>query len=176
MKFSSIVLLPRCGNPLFAVALCVLAAGTFLPPHLHAQDENRYRFGITIAGTGFVSLAVEHMWGDQSAELTVGTITLRDISISVAGKHYFGGGTFRPFVGLGLWNLIARSDEQTGVALIARAPVGALWRFADQHHVGTELNLNRALAIRRPDPEDDTPPRSSIVPIPGLIYRFDPDR
>ena len=38
--------------------------------------------------------------------------------------------------------------------------------------LGAELGFSRALAIRRTDPEDETPPAQRIVPLPGASYRW----
>jgi hypothetical protein len=32
--------------------------------------------------------------------------------------------------------------------------------------------VNRALAVRRTDPDDDLPPNGRIVPLPEVYYRF----
>lgn len=151
----------------------MVAAGALLPSQLAGQDDpTRFRAGLTFAGTSFVALTLEHQWGDRAAEVTVGTLSFNDVSLSVVGKYYFSGGSLRPFAGAGLWTVVAFSEERTGAALIFRAPVGTAWEFSEDHFLGAELNINRALAIRRTDPEDLTPPRASFVPIPGLFYRY----
>lgn len=148
------------------------AAATATSDVVEAGDPGDFRIGITFAGTSLVGLTLEHQWGDRSAELTVGTISFRDISISLVGKQYLSGGSLRPFVGLGLWTMVAFQETGRGAALILRAPVGAAWQMSEGHFLGGEMNLNRALAINRVDPEDDKPPNTGIVPIPGLFYRY----
>jgi len=131
------------------------------------------RIGISFGGISFMGLIMEYRWGDRSIEMNIGTWTFRDLSASVVGKQYFGPGDFRPFAGFGLWAVIspARGDEeQTGLAILARAPVGVEWNVDADHHVGAHLSLNRGLWIQRKDPQDDFPPSKRFVPLPGFYY------
>ena len=76
-------------------------------------------------------------------------------------------------VGLGLWTVFAfPPDENVGVALVARVPVGVQWEVSGDHAVGVEIGLSRALAVKRTDPDDDLPVNNRIVPLPGLSYRW----
>ena len=116
---------------------------------------------------------IERFSDTHAVELALGTWAFRDVSISAVYKEYFFGSRVRPFVGAGLWTVLAfPPDERTGVALIARAPIGAEWTFVDDHSLGAALNVNRALAVRRTDPDDDLPPNGRIVPLPEVYYRF----
>jgi hypothetical protein len=151
-----------------------------LSPHLAAQEaplptgslsNDRIRIGLTLGGTGFLGLVTEYQRGDWSAELVLGTITFREVSVVLSGKRYFSSGRLRPAVGLGVWSLTAWTEDGSGSVLILRAPVAADWRVAGGHAMGVEVGLNRALAVNRLDPEDDTPASSNIVPFPGLYYR-----
>jgi hypothetical protein len=157
-----------------ALGLALVAAGSLLAAPLAAQDADPgpFRIGVNLAGTSLVAFVVEHRWGSRAAELSVGTISFRDVSFSLVGKQYFSGGSLRPFAGVGLWSVVAWEGERTGSALIARAPLGLHWNFTGDHAAGAEMNLNRALAVRRTDPDDDTPPNTAVVPIPALYYRF----
>lgn len=137
-----------------------------------STEPGSFRVGVTFAGTSLAGLVLEHQWGDRSAELTVGTVSFRDVSLSLVGKQYFSGGSLRPFAGVGLWTMVSFHEERNGVALIFRAPVGADWRISGGHVLGSEMNLNRALIVRRVDPADDRPPNSRIVPIPAIFYRY----
>jgi hypothetical protein len=131
------------------------------------------RLGISFGGISLIGFLMEYRWGDRSVEMNIGTWSFRDLSVSVVGKQYFGPGDFRPFAGLGLWAVIApqhEAREQTGVALMARAPVGVEWNVDTDHHLGTHLSLNRALWIRRKDPQDDFPPTDRLIPLPGFFY------
>jgi hypothetical protein len=131
------------------------------------------RVGLSFGGVSFVGIILEYRWGDRSVEVNVGTWSLRDLAVSVVGKQYFGPGDFRPFAGIGLWAVAApysRPGERAGFALLARAPVGVDWNVVADHHVGADLSLNRALSIRRKDPQDTTPPTARLVPLPGFYY------
>ena len=131
------------------------------------------RVGLSFGGIGLAGLIFEYRWGDRSVEVNVGTWSLRDLSVSVVGKQYFGPGDFRPFTGVGLWAVVApynRPGERSGLALLARAPVGVDWNVVADHHLGAHLSLNRALFIRRKDPLDTTPPTARFVPLPGFYY------
>lgn len=109
----------------------------------------------------------------HAVELALGTWAFRDLSLSAVYKEYFFGSRVRPFVGAGLWVVAAfPPEERTGLAFMVRAPVGLEWSFVDDHSVGAGLNVGRALAVRRSDPEDDLPLTGRIVPLPELYYRL----
>lgn len=139
-------------------------------------DPEKVRVGVTVGGTSFVGLTLEYQWGTRALELTAGTFSLKDLSVTAVGKQYVGGGSVRGFVGAGLWGVVAFGEERPGFALVARAPLGVDWQTVSRHAVGLEVALNRALAVRRTDPEDDTPPRKRVVPLPGLYYRYTTER
>ncbi len=133
------------------------------------------RLGISFGGISFVGFIVEFRWENRSVDLTIGTWSFRDLSISVVAKQYLGPGDLRPFAGAGLWAIVAPyggAGERTGVALVARGPVGVDWNLDADHHLGGSLSLNRALWIRRKDPLDDTPPTDRTIPLPGFYYRW----
>ncbi len=167
---------------LLPTLLVVLAAGAgpFAGP-LRAQDEDpgavgtlsndRIRVGVSFGGTGFLGLITEYQRGDWSGELVLGTVTFREVSVVLSGKRYFSTGRLRPAVGAGLWSLSAWTEDGSGSVLILRVPVAVDWSISGPHAMGVEVGLNRALAVNRLDPEDDTPPSSAIVPFPGLYYR-----
>ena len=137
------------------------------------DDPPVYRYGLTLGGTGFISLVFEYESRNRAIELALGTFSGRDLSLAVTGKQYLGGGDLRAFAGAGFWGVAAfPADQRAGFALIARAPIGVDWHALERHAAGFELNLNRALAMRRPDPLDERPPRTRIVPLPAFYYRF----
>ena len=142
-----------------------------------AQDDTRHssgtlRVGLTLGGTGFLGLTTEFQHNDFSVELTLGTISFREVAVALTGKRYFSQDQVRPAVGLGLWSLSAWTEDGSGSVLILRMPFAADWNWAGGHATGVEVALNRALAVNRLDPDDDTPPSSNIVPFPGFYYRF----
>lgn len=169
----------RTPSPL-RIAILVLSLALIPEMHLHARSLDQsgpesLRIGITFGGISFVGFVTEYRWGDRSVELTLGTWAFRDLSVSLAGKQYFGPGDFRPFSGLGVWAVITPyhgTREQTGVAFLLRAPVGVEWNVDADHHLGAALSLNRALWIRRKDPLDNTPPAPRTIPLPGFYYRW----
>ncbi len=131
------------------------------------------RVGVGFGGISTVGLTVEYVHEHSALELTVGTWSFRDLSVSVVGKQYLGAGDLLPFVGGGLWLVAARPPgERTGVAAVLQAPVGVDWQAADGSYVGMALNVNRALAVRRTDPEDELPINRRLVPLPGVYYRW----
>jgi len=154
--------------------LLAALALTAFPLPSHAQDDG-VRLGITVGGTSFFGFSVEFFDGQRSVEATLGTWALQDVSISVVGRQYFGGGSMKPVVGLGLWTVVAwPGDSRPGVALLARAPIGFDWNASGNHFVAADLNVTRGLWVRRTDPLDETPMSRRLVPLPGLAYRWRP--
>jgi hypothetical protein len=134
----------------------------------------QYRFGVSLGGTGMVALVAEYRWTHQGIEVQAGTWGLRDVSIAVTAKQYVGSKAIAPYAGIGLWGIVAGAEAGTGYGLIARFPIGLDWRFASRHAVGAALHFNRALAVKRPDPEDRRPPRGALIPLPEISYRWQP--
>jgi hypothetical protein len=135
------------------------------------------RVGLSLGGISTVGVTVEIFRNTHALEMGLGTWSFRDVSLSTVFKEYIGGRALRPFVGLGLWTVVAAplmEYERTGFALVLRAPIGVDWAFVDDHALGLAINLNRGLAVRRSDPEDDLPLNRRIVPLPGIDYRFTP--
>jgi hypothetical protein len=160
---------------LFVTALLFLSATTVAAQGSNAGDG--LRVGISAGGISTVSLTVELFRDTHAVELGIGTWSFHDLSISTVYKEYFGGHRLRPFAGAGLWAVVAApalEGERTGVALVLRAPIGVDWSFVDDHAVGAVLNLNRGLAVRRSDPQDDLPMNKRLVPLPEVYYRFTP--
>lgn len=155
------------------VALLTLCAG---PARGQGPDVgDGVRLGISFGGISTFGFTVEYFDDARSVELGVGTWSFRDLSVSGVAKQYFGAGAAQPFVGLGLWLVAAgprEEGERAGLALALRAPIGVDWGFADDHAVGAVLNVNRGLAVRRSDPDDDLPMNDRLVPLPGIYYRL----
>jgi hypothetical protein len=164
----------RCAAVGALLGLVLLLA----PPSASAQeapgtpDRGEIRVGVSLGGTGFLGLVTEYRRSGWSAELTLGTITFREISVSMVGKRYLGDGTFQPAVGAGLWSLTAWTEDGSGSILIARVPLAVDWSVTGGHALGLEVAMNRALVVNRLDPEDDTPPNATVVPLPGIYYRY----
>ena len=130
------------------------------------------RFGISMGGISTIGLTVELFQDSRSLDLTLGTWRFRDVSFSAVAKQYFGAGSARPVVGLGLWTVAAKPDERTGWSLVLRAPIGVDWEVSDPHSIGAFLNVNRGLWVRRSDPADTAPMNKRLVPLPELYYRI----
>ena len=166
--------------PLSAVARCGLAAlalgASAAAWPLAAQGTGSgdgVRLGVTFGGISTFGVNVELVREHHALDFTVGTWSFRDLSLSVVAKEYFGAGDLLPFVGGGVWLVAAwPPGERTGLAAVFQAPVGVDWQMADGSYLGTSLNVNRALALRRPDPEDDLPLNRRLVPLPGVYYRW----
>jgi hypothetical protein len=154
-------------------ASVALLCGALLPQGVHAQED--LRLGISLGGTSLIAFVTEIMEGRNSLELTVGTFSFRDLSASVVVRTYLGASAFRPVVGAGLWGILAPPQDASrwGTAIVARFPVGFDWRLAPGHFVDLDLNVNRALWVRRKDLEE-RPMNSRLIPIPGLGYRWEP--
>lgn len=153
-----------------ALAAILLLAG---PRPAAGQDDPEFRFGLSVGGVSTLGLVFEtrQTWG--SVELMVGTWSFRDVSISLVHKQYPGGGEIQGVVGMGFWTVLAfPPDENMGVALVARFPVGVQWGLTADQFMNMEVGLNRALWVKRTDPEDDTPPNRRLIPLPGAAYRW----
>ncbi len=170
MASSSLILRASFLAAAFGWGVWAPLSGQELPPAEGTRDE--LRVGVTVGGTGIMGLVTEYRRGDWSAELTLGTISFREISVAVNAKRYFSSGRLQPAVGLGLWSLTAWTEDGSGSILLVRAPVAADWNVAGGHALGLEVGLNRAIMVNRLDPEDNTPPNRFIVPIPGGYYRY----
>jgi len=155
------------------IGLPILLALLLGPAPLLAQTPTQQiRVGVSLGGTGFLGILAEYIVDDWGAELNLGTLSFREIAVAVTGKRYFTDGRIRPAVGLGLWSLTAWTEDGSGSILLLRAPVAADWDVARGHALGVEVAWNRALAVNRLDPDDDTPPNRSLVPLPGFYYRY----
>jgi hypothetical protein len=151
----------------------LLALAISVPSALAGQAARTVRVGISVGGISTVGLVVEYVDGHGSTDLTVGTWSFRDLSVSLVRRQYFGVSALRPVVGIGLWAILATPEgERSGFALVARAPVGLDWRVRGDHYLTLDLNVNRGLLVRRTDPDDDTPLNNRLVPLPGLSYRW----
>jgi len=155
------------------IVALALASGLVAPRPLQAQEEG-LRIGVYFGGTSLVGVLFDYFDSSGSTEITLGTFSFRDLSVSVVRRQRFGGGSVQPTVGLGLWAVAALpgNEERTGLALMARAPIGLDWNVSGDHFLTLDANLNRALYVRRTDPEDDTPPAERIVPLPGVAWRW----
>lgn len=160
-----------------ALLLLLPALAAALPDSVAAQERDEaWRVGVSLGGTSFLGLLVEYRRDATALEVGLGTWSLRDAALTVSGKYYAGRASVSPYAGLGLWLLLSAptdrtEEERTGAALLLRAPFGVDGGVADHHAIGLELALNRALAIRRSDVEDDTPPSRRLVPLPGIYYK-----
>lgn len=161
--------------PRTALALATLAALALArPPAAAAQDG--FRVGVALGGTGLVGVVIERLWGRRAVELLVTTFSFRDVAVSVVGKEYFGASRLRPVLGAGLSLITGEGEGGRGAALVARFPAGADWWLGSGHSVTAEINVNRALWVRRPDPTEERPMSRRLIPIPGLSYRWGEQR
>ncbi|UCC26617.1 MAG: hypothetical protein JSU98_05815 [Gemmatimonadales bacterium] len=141
------------------------------------QEEPRSRVGLSVGGVSTIGLIFEQQYDWGSFELTVGTWSFRDLSVSLVHKQYFSSGRVLGVAGAGLWTVLAfPPDGRTGVAVLARMPLGMEWTVSQEHFLNVEIGLNRALMIRRTDPTDNLPPNRRLVPLPGASYRWLPER
>ncbi|MGE0157845.1 MAG: hypothetical protein AB7T31_00460 [Gemmatimonadales bacterium] len=151
----------------------MLAVRAFSASAQGSDAGDGWRVGLTLGGISTVGVVVERFSDTHAVEVGLGTWAFHEISVSAVYKEYFFGSRVRPFVGGGLWAVIASpAGERTGVALVARVPIGAEWTFVDDHSIGAALDVNRVIAVRRTDPDDDLPPNGRIVPLPEAYYRF----
>ena len=169
------------------LALFMLLAG--VSPQLGSAQDG-LRIGLTVGGASKFGVVLESFLnGNHSLELAVGTWSFEEISTSLVVKRYFRSNdldsgwyekSIHPFIGAGLWVVGAKPPaERLGLALSAIVPIGVDWSFpsdADMQDLilslGMSVNLNRALLVRRSNPEDQLPLNGRLVPLPGAYYRF----
>jgi len=166
---------PRLTRASFTIGVRVtLVIVTVAVSSVAVTDTARaqYRFGLSLGGASTVALVAEYRWNRRALEVQAGTWQFRDLSLSVTGKQYVGSHAAEPFLGAGLWAIAARAAEGTGYGLIARIPIGVDWAVATRHSVGLTIYVNRALALKRPDPNDRRPPRRALIPLPEVSYRW----
>lgn len=159
-------------NRIGAISLFVLI--TAVP--VSAQGPNAgsgTRLGVALGGISTLAVLVEFFDDSRSVEVAIGTWSFRDLSVSGVVKQYFGAGAAQPFVGAGLWAVVSSSpEERTGLALVFRAPIGVDWGLSSDHSLGAALSVNRGLAVRRSDPDDDLPMNNRLVPLPEIYYKL----
>ena len=169
---------PSRQNALTRTAATLLLFLAMITGPLVAQgpdDGDGIRFGVSFGGISTVALSVEFFRGARSLDISVGTWSFQDLSLSTTVRQYFGASALKPVVGAGLWLAAARptdEGERTGLALVLRAPLGVDWAMAEDHSTGLIMNVNRGLWVKRSDPEDDLPMNRRLVPLPELYYRF----
>ena len=172
---SSSRVLPFFRRAIGAIACVALLA---LPSSAAAQAPglggDGWRVGMTLGGISTFGISFEVFRDSRSVDVTLGTFGFRDLGVYVGGRQYFFERAARPFVGLGLWGIVSWTAPRNGYALVARAPLGVDWNFTHGHAVGAEIGVSRALAIRRPEPDDDRELNKRLVPLPGIYYRWAP--
>ena len=161
------MILPRL--PLLSLLTAVGVACLAADP---APAAAQYRLGISFGGASSAALVAEYRWAHQGIEVQLGTWGFRDTSLSLTVKQYVGSYAVEPYVGVGVWGMTARAETGRGFGLIGRFPLGFEWSFAPKHSVSAALYMNRALALRRPDPNDQRPPRARFIPLPEFGYRW----
>jgi len=156
----------------------LIACAPAVPAGAQGSDAgDGVRIGVSFGGISTAAVVVELFDDTHAVELALGTWSFRDLSVSAVYKEYFGASRARPFVGGGLWAVVAwpsDPEERTGRALVLRAPIGVDWSFVDDHALGFALNVNRGIAVRRSDPLDQLPMNDRFVPLPEAYYRFTP--
>ena len=140
-----------------------------------ARAGDGVRFSVFAGGISPVGFAIEFFRNTHALEIGVGTWSFDELAISTVYKKYIGGDTARPFAGAGIWvTTVSPPEARRGYAVGLRVPVGMDWSFIENHSIGTALNLNRGLWIRRSNSEDDSPLNGRIVPLPEVYYRYPP--
>ena len=155
------------------VLLCSVLSGPLSAQRPGAGDG--LRLGFALGGISAVALTAEWFRDARSVDISIGTWSFRDISISTTIRQYMGAADVRGVVGAGLWLASARpavAGERTGFALVARAPVGLDWAVSERHATGVVINVSRGLWVKRSDPDDTLPLNRRLVPLPEVYYRF----
>ncbi|MBI4540969.1 MAG: hypothetical protein HY704_15815 [Gemmatimonadetes bacterium] len=138
------------------------------------EEPGRLRVGISLGGTHRLGLAVEVLDGSNAVEFSLGTFRFDVITLSVTARRYSGSGPTRPYVGAGLWTILAFPGDDFGYLALARLAPGIDWKLGSEHYAGLEASLSYALAVKRPDPQDKSPLRRHFLPLPAAYYKFRP--
>ena len=149
-----------------AAALCA-AAGPAA-----AQEADFLRLGFSYGSLSRFGISLEYVWDQTGAEVIVGTRHFQDISVSAVAKQYLGEGPVKGYLGLGLSNVTEWAHGGVATGLLLRAPIGVEFRTFDANWVGLDISVHRALAVKRADPEDQRPPRTFLVPLPGAYWKY----
>jgi hypothetical protein len=171
--------MPLKNTSALLASILILACTGPVAATAHAQTPgpgagDGVRFGVSMGGVSTVGFTLEFYRNARSIDVTLGTWSFRDASLSATVRQYIGAAAARPVVGLGFWLVGARpvQQERVGWALALRAPVGLDWEFSGSHATGVFVNVNRGVWVRRSDPQDRLPLNRRLVPLPELYYRF----
>jgi hypothetical protein len=159
------------GVLLLVLAVAVAALAVAAPTSAQSRDVTR--LGVSVGGISTFGVIVEYETGAHSWELNVGTWSFRDLSASLIRRWRLSDRAVLPTVGLGLWGVVAwvPGERPSGV-LVARAPIGVEWQVIERSSLTIDVNLNRALWVRRADPDDELPLNRRLVPLPGASWRW----
>lgn len=132
--------------------------------------SNDIRFGISLGGTQFVAFSIEKFYGDNSLRLNLGVFEIHEICISGSFNHYFLASQPRPFVGIGLWDVLAITPHGIGSLTLLTLPIGLDWNVKNRHFLGAELDINYGFFCI--DPEGQKEVEKIFLPFPGIYYKY----
>jgi hypothetical protein len=149
------------------VTLILLLTGCFSLSH---AKTNGFRIGIQFGGTQFLGINIEKFYGDNSVRLNLGFFEVQEICISCSFNHYFLSSDVRPFVGIGLWDVLAITPGGIGSLTLLNVPIGVDWNVKNRHFLGAELDINYGIFCI--DPEGQKEIENIFLPFPGIYYKY----
>lgn len=135
------------------------------------SGSNDIRFGVSFGGTQFVGFSIEKFYGDNSLRLNLGVFEIEEICISLSVNRYLTTSDLRPFVGIGLWDVVAITPKGLGSLTLLNIPVGLDWNANGKHFLGAELDLNFSLFCIDPEKGSKKLNRR-FIPFPGIYYKY----
>jgi hypothetical protein len=132
--------------------------------------NNGYKIGISFGGSQFVALSVEKFFSDNSFRLNLGFFEIHEICLSGSFNHYFLSSKVRPFVGIGIWDVLAITPRGIGSLTLLNIPIGVDWNVKNRHFLGTEVDVNYGFFCI--DPEGRKEAEKIFLPFPGIYYKY----
>jgi len=147
----------------------ILIVSSAVPALLYAADTYS-RIGISLGGTHLVGLNLEYYFYENSIGLNFGSWEFQDLCVSLQLKRYFSSSPVQPYIGIGIWEVMAFSDTGIGYLTLLNFPAGVDWKFSENNYLGLEADLNYALYVTATggSPSISRP----FVFLPGVYYRY----
>lgn len=142
-----------------------------------AAEAPRLCIRVSLGGTHLIGLGIEYRFGKNSIGASVGSSLifegpLQDLSLSLHAKRYLREGDLSPYVGIGIWDLIAFPGDGFGQLVFLNALLGTDWNFATRHSLGVEFDLNYAIYVGWTGDEEHPSLNRRFLILPAAYYNY----